>query len=343
MLLNNKIIIFFAIIIIAIILRKIFAKTILQGLLKLTSKTKTNVDTEIVKAAEKPLKMFLIVFGFYLAFRSLELPQNYNLTLTQVLRSCIIILIAWGLINFSKTISELMLKTMNKCEVQIEGIFVPFISKGIKILIIVLATSIVADEWGFDVNGFIAGLGIGGLAFALAAKDTIANIFGGLVLTMDKPFSIGDWICTPNLEGTVEEISFRSTKVRTFAHAIVHVPNSTLVNQPITNWSRMGKRRITFNLGVEYSTSITKLRNCVAEIKDMLVNNKDIHKDTIFVTFDKFNNSSLDIFIYCFTVTTNWGEFLEAKQDVNINILDILEKNGVSVAFPSRTLYMKSE
>lgn len=343
MVLENKAIISLSIIFIAIVLQSIFAKVIIRGLLKLTSKTKTDLDTAIVKALEKPLKMLIILIGIYSAFITLEFSDQYNLMALLIFRSFMIIIITWAFVRFSDIISRLLLKTVNSRNIQVEGIFVPFISKGIKAVIMALALSIVAGEWGFDVNGFITGLGIGGLAFALAAQDTLSNIIAGLVLTMDKPFDIGDWICTPNLEGTVEEISFRSTKVRTFAHAIVHVPNSSLANQAITNWSRMGKRRIAFNLGLEYATSTSQIKKCVEDLKGMLKEHLDIHKETIFVSFDNFNESSLDIFVYCFTITTNWGKFLEVKQDVNFKILEILETNGVAVAFPSRAIYLKND
>ncbi|MFA1822484.1 mechanosensitive ion channel family protein [Virgibacillus oceani] len=120
-------------------------------------------------------------------------------------------------------------------------------SRTLRIVIIAISFSIIAQEFGYDVNGFVAGLGIGGLAFALAAKDALANMFGGIIIITKKPFTIGDWVLTPSVEGTVEDISFRSTKVRTFAQALVTVPNATLSNEPITNWSKMGKRQITFN------------------------------------------------------------------------------------------------
>ena len=206
-----------------------------------------------------------------------------------------------------------------------------------------ISASIIAQEWGYDVNGFVAGLGIGGLAFALAAQDSLSNFFGGIVIILDKPFSIGDWILTPNVEGTVEDINFRSTKVRTFAHALVTVPNATLAKNPITNWSKMGRRRITFNLGVTYTTPKEKLAKCVAGIETMLRTHEEIHPETIFVTFDSFNSSSLHIFIYCFTNTTAWGEFLKVKENVNFKILEILEQEGVSVAFPSRSVYFQNQ
>lgn len=197
------------------------------------------------------------------------------------------------------------------------------------------------QEWGYDVKGFITGLGLGGLAFALAAQDTLSNIFAGVVIITDKPFSIGDWIKTPDVEGTVEDINFRNTRIRTFSQALVTVPNAKLTSSTITNWSKMGKRRVTFNLGVTYGTSREKLEICVKEIKNMLEKHPDIHKETINVTFDSFGSSSLDIFLYFFTNTTNWSEFMKIKEDVNFKILCILEKEDVSVAFPSRSIYIE--
>ncbi len=293
-------------------------------------------------AFEKPVQAFSLILGFYLALNYLHLDEGYNTVISTVFRSSLILFIAAGLYNLVDDQSFIFDELKGKFKLEVDKILVPFISKIARVLIIFLALTMVAHEWEFEVVGIFTGLGLGGLAFALAAQDTVSNLFGGIVIVTDKPFSIGDWIHTPSVEGTVEDINFRSTKVRTFAHALVTVPNATLANQPITNWTRMGKRRITFNLGVTYSTSREKLRRCVQGIRDMLENHPEIDKELIFVRFEKFNDSSLDIFIYCFTVTTRWGEYLEVKEDVNLKIMEVLEKEGVSVAFPSRSIYMEN-
>lgn len=184
--------------------------------------------------------------------------------------------------------------------------------------------------------------GLGGLAFALAAQDSLSNLFGGMVIIVDKPFTVGDWISTPSVEGIVEDITFRSTKVRTFAQAIVTVPNSKLANEPITNWAAMGKRQITFHLKVAYSTPRAKLEKCVERIKTTLIEHPDVHKQTIFVVFDRYNDSSLDIFLYFFTITTVWQEFLMVKQDINFKIMRILEEEGVSMGLPTTNVHLES-
>lgn len=329
--------------IIFIILQKIFIKYILRFLTKLTVKTSTDIDEKILTSFERPLRYLFIILGLYLAILQLPHISIQNVTVSKLFRSSIIILITWGFYNLEDPHSGIFEGLNKKYGWQFDNILIPFLSRILRVITILLAISIIAQEWDYKVDSFIAGLGLGGLAFALAAQDTLANIFGGIIIILDRPFSIGDWIKAQDVEGTVEDITFRSTKIRTFAQALVTVPNSSLANGAISNWSRRGKRRITFNLGVTYSTSQKKLRNCVTRIKHMLLEHSDVNKDTIFVTFDKFNDSSLDIFLYFFADTTNWEKYLLIKEDINYRIMKILEDEGVSVAFPSTTVYLEQE
>lgn len=324
------------------VLRKLFTKYVFKALLRATEKTKLDIDTNIVLAFERPLHVFFVLIGVFAALMYLPLTERQDDFVLTLFRTSTIVLVAWGLYDFVKTSSNIFIGIENKLDIHIDKILIPFVSKILRFIIVFIAFAMVADELGYEIGGFIAGLGLGGLAFALAAQDTASNIFGGIVIIVDKPFSIGDWIKTDSVEGTVEDITFRSTKIRTFADAIVTVPNSVLANQPVTNWSRMGRRRITFNLGVTYSTPREKLKKCVERIKEMLDNHPEIHKETIFVRFDEFNDSSLDIFLYFFSNTTNWGEFLRVKEDVNFRIMEVLEEEEVSVAFPSRSIYLEN-
>jgi MscS family membrane protein len=193
-----------------------------------------------------------------------------------------------------------------------------------------------------QITPFLASLGLVGMAFALAAKDTTSNFFGSIVLFADKPFRIGDWIQTPEVEGTIEEIGVRSTRVRTFAQALVAVPNGQLADSAILNWSEMGKRRIKMTLGVPYSTTSTQLRQILKEIRELLKNDADVDKKTIFVYFTEFQDSALGIFCYFFTKTTDWGHYMEVRERLNLDIMEIVEKNGSSFAFPSQSLYIES-
>lgn len=331
-----------AIFILVFLFKRIFSRYIIKIILKYTRKTNTCLDTAIIESLEAPLNIFFIILGIYLSSIYLPLTEKYDLMIYGIWRISLIVLVAWGLYNFVGNFSNIFAEVENKFNISIDKILVPFLSKIIKVIILILTFVLVISELGYDINGFIAGLGLGGLAIALAAQNIASNIFGGFVIITDKPFSIGDWIESSSVEGTVEDINFRSTKVRTFADAVVTVPNATLANQPVTNWTRMGRRRIRFNLGLTYTTPREKIKACVDKIKNMLENHKDVHPQTIFVRFDSFNDSSLDIFIYFFTKTTSWGDYLEAKEDVNFKILEILEEEGVSVAFPSRSVYLET-
>ncbi|MBU7007098.1 mechanosensitive ion channel family protein [Phosphitispora fastidiosa] len=309
---------------------------------RVSGKTKTAFDDHIIISFQKPLRWLLVLLGFYLALAYLPLGPGFDLMLLKIFRSGLIILAASGFYSLAGSYDLLQDDLEKIFGREIDKILMPFLSKVFKVIIVALALTIVAQEWDYDINSFIAGLGLGGLAFALAAKDTVSNIFGGIVIITDKPFSMGDWVHTPSVEGIVEDINFRSTRIRTFAQALVTVPNATLVNEPITNWTRMGIRRITFNLGVTYSTPREKLQKCVQNIRSMLESHPEINKDFILVRFDSFNESSLDIFLYFFTNTTNWAEYLKVKEDINFRIMEILESEGVSVAFPSTSIYFET-
>ncbi|HHX51819.1 MAG TPA: mechanosensitive ion channel family protein [Clostridia bacterium] len=321
--------------------RGIFTNLILKLLLNITRRTKTRLDDYIAGSFEKPLQLFFVFLGLYLALVFLPLSRETNAFISNVFRSALIILVGAGLYNFSDKLKKMDGELTELFHVQVDQILLPFFSKACKFIIVALVLTMVAQEWDYRIDGFIAGLGLGGLAFSLAAKDTLSNVFGGLVVILDKPFSIGDWIKTPSVEGTVEDISFRSTKVRTFAQALVTVPNATLANEPVTNWTRMGKRRVTYKLGLTYDTTGEKLKRCIDEIYQMLRNHPGIHQDTVFVRFDSFGESGLELLMYFFTSTTSWAEFLQVKEDTNFKIMEILEKEGVSIALPSRAIYVE--
>jgi MscS family membrane protein len=205
-----------------------------------------------------------------------------------------------------------------------------------------IALVIILQIWNIDVSAFIASLGLGGLAFALAAKDTAANLFGGLTLLADKSLKMKDWIKVEGVEGVVEEIGLRTTKIRTFEKSLITVPNQILANTPVENFSRRGIRRIKFRVGLTYDTSSEDIKKIVADINKMLKEHKDIAQDSsMHVRFDKFEDSSLSIFVYTFTSTANWARYLEIKEDVNIKVMKIVEDHKSSFAFPSQTLYIE--
>lgn len=322
-----------------LLLRKIFSCYIYNWLLKISHRTGHTLDDKLLLAFKKPVQALFVILGLYIALLYLPLPLAADVFIHRLFRSILVIVLAWGFYDLSGNNS--LLSEELKEKLNLDSMLIHFFSNVVRFIVLALAIVIVAQEWNYDVNGFMAGLGLGGLAFALAAKDALANIFGGIVIIMEKPFIIGDWIATPSVEGTVENISFRSTKIRSFSQALITIPNSTLAGEAITNHSRMGKRRINFYLGITYDTPGNKVESCVQRTKQMLVQHPGIHPETILVYFENFNDSSLDIIIYCFTNTTVWAQYLEVKQDINLKIMAILEDEGVSIAFPSRSVYLE--
>ncbi|MBM7703110.1 mechanosensitive ion channel domain-containing protein [Metabacillus iocasae] len=324
-------------------LRKLFTTYLFKFIIGFVKNKKIDIVTNILEAFEKPLRWVFVIIGIQLALPYLPFELLSLEVERQIVRSSFVALAAWGFYNMADSTSLFFSTFSKNFDFQVDRIIIPFVEKIIRTIVIVLSVSIIAEEWGFNVNGFVAGLGLGGLAFALAARETLANLFGGVVIITEKPFTIGDWIKTPSVEGVVEDITFRSTKIRTFAQALVTVPNSTLSNEPIINWAKMGKRQIAFHLGVTYDTPKAKLEKVVKEIKEMLIDHPDIHNEVIFVNFDRFNDSSLDLYLYFFTNTTVFGDYLNVKEDINFRIMGILEKEQVEIAFPTRTLVIQKD
>ncbi|MED1467290.1 mechanosensitive ion channel family protein [Bacillus salipaludis] len=323
-----------------ILFRNLFTKYVFQLILKLAKKTPTDIITQICLSFERPLGWFFIIFGLYLAMDYFPYIDQHNTFFLKFLRSMVIVLITWGLFNLSSPTSGILISVNEKINNKIDLILIPFISRAIRVIMVAISLSIIGQEFDYDVNGLVAGLGLGGLAFALAAKEAVGNLIGGIVIVTEKPFSIGDWILTPSVEGIVEDINFRSTKIRTFSQALVTVPNATLANEAITNWSRMGKRRISFDLGLNYRTTKEQIQKVVHRIEFMLNNHEEIHPETVMVAFDHYNESSLDVLVYFFTNSTIWAEHVKIKHEINLEIMGILEEEGVEIAFPSRTIYV---
>jgi len=322
-----------------LLLRKLFSCYIYNWLVKINNRVGNSVNGKILLAFKKPVETLFIILGMYIALLYIPLPLAADVFIHRLFRSILVVILAWGFYDLCGNNSLLSVELKER--LNLDQMLIHFFSNAIRFVILALAVVIIAQEWDYDVNGFIAGLGLGGLAFALAAKDALANIFGGIVIIMEKPFVIGDWIATPSVEGTVETISFRSTKIRSFSQSLITIPNSILAGEAITNHSRMGKRQINFYLGLTYGTSGNKVEICVKRLKQMLIDHPGVHPETILVNFEKFNDSSMDIIVYCFTNTTVWAEYLEVRQDINLKIMAILDQEEVSLAFPSRSIYME--
>jgi MscS family membrane protein len=216
------------------------------------------------------------------------------------------------------------------------------LSKLVRLTVIITAGLVILQELGFSIAGILAMGGIGGIAVGFASKDLLANFFGGLIIYLDRPFSIGDWIRSPDrgIEGTVEEIGWRITKIRNFESRPIYVPNSVFTNIIVENPSRMENRRIYETFGLRYS-DLESMNKIVTEVKSMLIAHEEIDSDrTLIINFNEFSDSSVDFMVYTFTKTTEWVKYHQVKQEVMLKIADIIESNDAEIAFPTSTLHI---
>lgn len=216
-----------------------------------------------------------------------------------------------------------------------------FLAKIIKTIIYTIAVFLIIQELGFDLKGLVAGLGIGTVVITLAAQDTAKNLFGGLVIYLDKPFKVGDYIQLSTYTGTVEEITFRSTAIRTLDNSLLHIPNSEVSAVAITNWSELEKRRYLTNLVLAFETPLSKVEKVRVEIEDMLKEEVDIFSDSISVKFQNILGNGIEIVVIAYTRITNYAEFLKLKEQLNYRVLQILEDNKVQLAYNTQTIYVK--
>ncbi len=323
-----------------LLFRKLFSLFVIKFLRVLVSRTKTRFDDKFLKLIESPIRFLFIVFGFWFAIDILGVENDIT---RHFIRSLFIVSIFWFFYNAIYVFSEEINRFSEKFGKELSKEIAGFITKTLKAFIIVLALVAILQEWGINVSALIASMGLGGLALALAAKDTAANLFGGLSILADKTFKIGDWVkVNADIEGIVEDIGLRTTKIRTFEKSVLTVPNQLIANSAVENFSRRDVRRIKMTIGIVYDTPKEIVEKIVNEIRQMLQNHPKIAKDqTLMVYFDEFGDSSLNIFIYCFTNTAKWGEWLAIKEDVMLKIMEIVEKNGSTFAFPSRSLYIE--
>jgi len=323
-----------------LLLRKLFANLVINVLQPLTKTTITYYDERILSALKGPLTFVFIIIGVRLFFALLFLETD---VVNHIINSMIAYNVFWAIYEMSYALRGVVYHFTARFNPELSHEMGNFILAFIRAIILAIGLGAILQVWGINVAGLVAGLGIGGLAFALAAKDTAANLFGSIALLLDKSIRIGEWIKIEGVEGVVEDIGMRTTKIRSFKKSLITLPNQMLANSPIENFSRRGIRRIKMTIGVTYSTTSEQMEKILTEITTMLRNHKDIaQKETLLVNFTSFGDSSLDIFIYTFSNTANWEKYMNIKEDVNLKIMKIIEENGSDFAFPSRSLYVES-
>lgn len=321
-----------------------FVRRFLNRLKVSLEKTKNPWDDSLIDALQKPISVLIWIMGIAFAAEIIQKQTEAVIfDAVQPIRDIgVIIAITWFLIRFAKRVEHNLIHYARDAGKSIDESTVDAIAKLIRISIIITATLVGLQTMGYSISGVLAFGGIGGIAIGFAAKDLLANFFGGLMIYLDRPFKVGDWIRSPdrNIEGTVETIGWRLTCIRTFDKRPLYVPNSTFASIAVENPSRMSHRRIYETIGVRYDDA-AKMQSILEKVKNMLIAHDEIDQtQTMIVNLNQFAPSSLDFFVYTFTRTTNWIKYHEVKQDVLLRILSIIEQEGAEVAFPTSTMHI---
>jgi len=314
-------------------------------LCKFAEKSSNVWDDVLLESARKPVQFLIWLLGISWAARITQVASEAEVFefINPVRRVGVILLITWFLFGLAKRF-EVALQSPGRVKEPLDATTAGAIGKLLRASIIITASLVILQNLGFSISGVLAFGGVGGIAVGFAAKDLLANFFGGLTVYMDRPFVVGDWVRSPdkNIEGTVEHIGWRLTRIRTFDKRPLYVPNATFTTISLENPSRMTHRRIQETIGVRYD-DIGQVRSIVESVKRMLIEHDEIDDmQTLIVNLNQFGDSSVNLMVYTFTKTTIWVKFHEIKQDVLLRIAEIIEEHGASIAFPTTTLHVAS-
>lgn len=326
---------------------QIIAKRVLARLLPALKKTKTIWDESLLLAAQRPLNFLIWLVG--LSFASELISANIKNQffadhISQFRQIGVIVLFVWFITRFISEAESAVLDPERGYK-QLDKGTVHIVSQLLRVAAVVTAVLIGLQTFNYKISGLLAAGGVSTLMISFAAKDWLSNFFGGLSVYLDRPFSVGDWIRSPDkkIEGTVEHIGLRTTRIRTFDKRPLYVPNGVFSTIVVENPSRMSNRRIYTRIGLRYDDS-NKIAKVVSDIKSMLQNHPEIDtKMLTLVNLVEFGPSSLNIMVYTFTKTTLWAKFQDIQQDVFLKILDIIEQNDAQCAFPTTTIDMPAE
>lgn len=301
------------------------------------------VDHDLVHKSLKPMGSLAMVLIWWFGISWLGLPLGvlrWFATLVEVVLILTASLTAYRLVN---VLTDVMTKRALQTESRYDDLLVPLIRTSLKLLVFVVAFVLLAETFDRNFTGILAGLGIGGLAFALAAQDTIGNLFGSLTVLLDRPFQVGDWVVVGSVEGTVEEVGFRSTRIRTFYNSKITLPNSQLTTASVDNLGDRKYRRWSTRLGLAYDTPPEKIDAFCEGVKEIILRHPNTRKDYFHVAFNEFGPSALEIMLYVFFVTPDWSEELKERHRLAVDIVRLAKELGVEFAFPTQTLYLRQE
>ncbi|HEX2854588.1 MAG TPA: mechanosensitive ion channel family protein [Opitutaceae bacterium] len=324
----------------AFVLRRVVTLLLFSQLKKIAARTKSTLDDKLFPALEAPVATFIMVVGIFASLRVLKLSETSDLYIGYGSTIAFSLVIFWALLRaLSSVLDHVQEQAVGK---QLGfAAFMPWIKKTLISIFVVFGVLMVVQSLGYDVKALLAGLGIGGLAVALAAQDTLANVFGSIVVAIDQPFKLGEAIKVGPHEGNVEDIGLRSTKIRTPGKNLVVIPNKTVASEAIINNSRFTRRRVEHVVGLTYDTTPDQLQAIVQEIQGILTAEPEIDKNSVMVFFRDLNTSSLDIWIVYETPNPDFQKHMRVREKMNLAIMRAVAARGLSFAFPTQTLHLE--
>lgn len=328
--------------VVIVLLRRLVMRVLMIPVRRFTERTTSATDDQIVQAMMLPTRFIIIAIGVALTVNVLDFGADVQMFAERLTRTLIIMAV---FVVIYKLVSIIMQSPNNLLRVTgftLQDRLLPFLRTVIQIFVVIMALFIVIQEWGYDVTGLIASFGVVGLALSLAAQDTASNLFGFTAIVSDNPFQVGDFIVHPDVTGVVETVGIRSTQIRKLDQSLVTVPNSSMASAAITNWSRLHKRWYEHTIGITYAATSADMRVLIERIKRMLDERELVDSESILVRFMSYGDSALEILVRCYVWLTDFGEYTAEQEEIHLAIMDIVAELGLSMAFPSRSIYIET-
>ncbi len=331
-----QVILFFACIVLSVIIGKVIYYMIKTRARQVTKKSKSKIDDLFLHTIEKPLIFFLIIIGIGLGLNVLTIPASMLSTVDVISGILITIGAAWIVINLIDAVIKLYFMPLAEAtDTRLDDQLIPIASKTMKWLVIIFALLLIVNNFGYDITAILAGLGIGGLAFAFAAKETIADMFGGMSILISKPFMVGDWVDFEGTVGVIERISLRHTTIRNLDKRQVILPNSKISKGIVINISSAPVRKIVLNLGLTYETPVKKINKAI-ELVTEIINDHDDCENYPIVQLSEFKDYSLNLLVIYYADNSKW---FAARHYINMSIKEAFDKNKIDFAYPTQTIY----
>lgn len=326
----------------AALIRTVVIRFILAPMKRYAATTENELDDRALTVIERPLRVLLIGIAIAVISSLLQFKGDIDVIADSIANALIIASVFYFVYSLVDIIGVTSNNLQGLLGIHVEDRLLPFLRVVAKVFIVVMGLLIIVQEFGYSITGLVASFGIVGLAISLAAQDTAANVLGFTTIISDNPFQVGDYIIAGEVKGIVEEVGVRTTRVRKLDQSLVTVPNSTLTGAAVTNWSRLSKRRLDFYIGLTYNTTASQMREVLREIREMLKERDTIDEESVIVNFVEFADSALNIRIIASILIADWAEFTTEQELINLDIMEIVERLGLSMAFPSTSVYIES-